>query len=59
MIGQLNHPHLVVSPRPLGLLDDGCQGVGEVFEQQILLLNVHTQYSVEKLAHLVVTFVKG
>ena len=51
--------HLVVSARPLGLLYDGSKGVGEVFEQEVLLLNVHAQDPVEELAHLVVSLVQG
>ena len=50
---------LVVSPRPLGLLYDGSKGVGEVFEQKVLLLHVHAQDPVEELAHLVVSLVQG
>ena len=51
--------HLVVSSGPLGLLYDGSKGVGEVFEQEVLLLNVHAQDPVEELAHLVVSLVQG
>ena len=50
---------LVVPPRPLGLLDDGCQGVGEIFEQQVLFLHVHPEDPIEELAHLIVPFVQG
>ena len=50
---------LVVPPGPLGLLDDGCQGVGEIFEQQVLFLHVHPEDPIEELAHLVVALVKG
>ena len=51
--------HLIVSAGPLGLLYDGRKGVREVFEKEVLLLHVHAQDPIEKLAHLVVSLVQG
>ena len=54
-----SHIYLVVSARPLGLLYDGSECVGEIFEQEVLLLHMHAEDSVQELAHLVVSLVQG
>ena len=42
-----------------GLTDYSSEGVREVFEEQVLLLDVHAENPVEELAHLVVALVQG
>ena len=43
----------------LSLADDRGEGVWEILEEQILLLNMHSKDPVEELAHLVVALVQG
>ena len=51
--------YLVIFPRALGLRYDGVECVGEIFEQHVLLFDVHAQDPIEELGHVVVSLVQS
>ena len=51
--------YLVIFPRALGLSYDGVECVGKIFEQHVLLLDVHAQDPIEELGHVVVSLVQS